>query len=164
MQATDAIPKDALSIHAPRVGSDSMAPWYFDTSTPFLSTLPAWGATGDSEFLKAVDGRFLSTLPAWGATCGFAGFCTTIQHFYPRSPRGERRYTSSTYPFQAFHFYPRSPRGERPIFAFTFTPSFSFLSTLPAWGATGRRRSVVWRPSISIHAPRVGSDSKNRQK
>ena len=38
-----------------------------------------------------------------------------------------------------------------------------FLSTLPAWGATVKARRAVREPSkISIHAPRVGSDT-NRQ-
>ena len=79
---------------------------------------------------------FLSTLPARGATGGGVGrFGQFSHHFYPRSPRGERR---SPFPYAACwnrisihapregsdaaqgvlprppaHFYPRSPRGER---------------------------------------------------
>ena len=78
-----------ISIHAPREGSDSQASFSVLTSTRFLSTLPARGATRVSD--------------AGGA----AG-----TDFYPRSPRGERPYTGH-WCNPASHFYPRSPRGER---------------------------------------------------
>ena len=82
------------------------------------------------------------------------------------------------------YFYPRSPRGERLAKAWpSISALMSFLSTLPAWGATGLRMnrsrthcnfyprsprgerpivasSAVRRAVISIHAPRVGSDRK----
>ena len=35
-----------------------------------------------------------------------------------------------------------------------------FQSTLPVWGATSRFDTIVVDSGISIHAPRVGSDSK----
>ena len=60
------------------------------------------------------------------------------------------------------NFYPRSPRGER-----RFKRDFSnlttiFLSTLPARGATAAlRRLVKTMLRISIHAPREGSDCSN---
>ena len=59
-----------------------------------------------------------------------------LLHFYPRSPRGERLGLDS--PPRAFlgNFYPRSPRGERRL----------------ENGYHGRPQS------ISIHAPREGSD------
>ena len=106
---------------------------------------------------------FLSTLPARGATCPPSGRGASVQHFYPRSPRGERRLfdgcingvldisihapregSDSPFPHAARppeNFYPRSPRGERP-------------STMQA-----PKDSTP----ISIHAPREGSDSKNRE-
>ena len=37
-----------------------------------------------------------------------------------------------------------------------------FLSTLPARGATARKHTVLHPPVISIHAPREGSDSRQR--
>ena len=57
------------------------------------------------------------------------------------------------------HFYPRSPRGER-LFLYKALSSFVlFLSTLPARGATILRSAMAARrPQISIHAPREGSD------
>ena len=80
------------------------------------------------------------------------------QNFYPRSPRGERRRVS-TMPKQLPYFYPRSPRGERLRAASRAACQASFLSTLPARGAT--RRTAAGRQRvhrISIHAPREGSD------
>ena len=85
------------------------------------------------------------------------------------------------------NFYPRSPRGERHCRAWSATAGLRFLSTLPARGATWSRRGVsevncYFYPrsprgerlsastpscpyrSISIHAPREGSDSKIQQK
>ena len=101
-----------VSIHAPRVGSDSnIRPRLLRVSV-FQSTLPAWGATVRAHLL---DER---------------------QHcFNPRSPRGERRVQRFDYerdtkvsihaprvgsdPFtepittSSLCFNPRSPRGER---------------------------------------------------
>ena len=125
-----------ISIHAPRVGSD------------LLNAVAVLSAEG-----------FLSTLPAWGATSSTWAAFWRPQHFYPRSPRGERRERQARAkdgPLISIHaprvgsdaqcgqrqevlryFYPRSPRGERQLFS-----SFP-LDVL----------------RISIHAPRVGSDS-----
>ena len=56
------------------------------------------------------------------------------------------------------YFYPRSPRGERRASTSGTGEWLEFLSTLPARGATQvafvDRRDV----GISIHAPREGSD------
>ena len=59
--------RKAISIHAPRVGSDPEIYIDHDHGGEFLSTLPAWGATGRMNY--ALYARF---------------------DFYPRSPRGER--------------------------------------------------------------------------
>ena len=56
-----------ISIHAPRVGSDTVRPVWRGSESKFLSTLPAWGATAAANFPRNVF-AFLSTLPAWGAT------------------------------------------------------------------------------------------------
>ena len=128
---------DDISIHAPRMGSDSKTSIteaniiYFNPRSPhgerlpvnvifpptlvFQSTLPAWGAT-----LRILANRrfliFQSTLPAWGATRW-------------------RRLSGETTPFQ---------------------------STLPAWGATQTKILLTHQKTISIHAPRMGSDTINR--
>ena len=82
------------------------------TDSLFLSTLPAWGATIISWLISPIylisihaprvgsdpfhgltatrEAVFLSTLPAWGATISRMASTLITQHFYPRSPRGER--------------------------------------------------------------------------
>ena len=80
----------AISIHAPREGSDPWPHSSLNFSLVFLSTLPARGATAPQV----------------------AKVCHHVTNFYPRSPRGERRMNG--FSASAFlHFYPRSPRGER---------------------------------------------------
>ena len=59
--------EDAISIHAPRTGSDD------DEAANtkivrFQSTLPARGATAADASRKVLDKKFQSTLPARGAT------------------------------------------------------------------------------------------------
>ena len=61
------LPCFCISIHAPREGSDRCPGLQVPLRLPFLSTLPARGATG--------------TLGRW---------LLSGLHFYPRSPRGER--------------------------------------------------------------------------
>ena len=56
-------------------------------------------------------------------------------------------------------FNPRSPHGERQQQAASVAKSTKFQSTLPAWGATGRPELTGNHGRISIHAPRMGSDS-----
>ena len=84
---------------------------------------------------------FQSTLPARGAT------------FLP--PRGRLVHPD---------FNPRSPHGERQT---GWTPRSgwrTFQSTLPARGATSTFCPDVCQLSISIHAPRTGSDGRNASK
>ena len=63
----------AISIHAPREGSDLTAEGVALMRRTFLSTLPARGAT-DGGYRRARTGGFLSTLPARGATIYAPGF------------------------------------------------------------------------------------------
>ena len=104
------------------------------------------------------------------------------ENFYPRSPRGERlghlpvivpaRAISIHAPREgsdcasvvsliicSTDFYPRSPRGERPPDGRDRAgPKNEFLSTLPARGATTIHTAEKACSTISIHAPREGSD------
>ena len=101
----------SISIHAPRVGSDSE--FYelgvncgdFNPRSPcgerlcrsrhlakvrvFQSTLPVWGATKGPEFCIQII-EFQSTLPVWGATKTVRSSKAAAQNFNPRSPCGER--------------------------------------------------------------------------
>ena len=78
----------------------------------FLSTLPARGATSGGSTL-ALRLRISIHAPREGSDCKSSSNCNLIDHFYPRSPRGERRTTSTTSCGMCAYFYPRSPRGER---------------------------------------------------
>ena len=60
-------------------------------------------------------------------------------------------------PFRAY-FNPRSPCGERLTCCRTCMTFFLFQSTLPVRGATAPTFPASFRFSISIHAPRAGSD------
>ena len=78
-------------------------------------------------------------------------------YFNPRSPQGER-HTSRETKIIFQNFNPRSPQGERLCKSATYTVTTRFQSTLPAGGATLPARAIFSAVSISIHAPRRGSD------
>ena len=146
-----------ISIHAPREGSDVLSVRAICYTARFQSTLPARGATGSART-----------------------FFEKRNNFNPRSPRGERldfvdelispRQFQSTLPargattstvmsrYLSRDFNPRSPRGERPLMKVNAPLSSKFQSTLPARGATPKPRADQADMSISIHAPREGSD------
>ena len=81
-----------------------------------------------------------------------------LQYFNPRSPCGERRVLDGR-PVSQRDFNPRSPCGERPHAGPCCTFPAEFQSTLPVWGATAGAAGDRGGQQISIHAPRVGSDS-----
>ena len=83
-------------------------------------------------------------------------------YFNPRSPRGERLSRRRQRP--AFlHFNPRSPRGERRQRAFHFVQGRSISIHAPRVGSDCNRfLRGLCAFLISIHAPRVGSDSRSR--
>ena len=86
----------AISIHAPRVGSDEGVMFTSTLASSFQSTLPVWGATAapvdvDENVL------FQSTLPVWGATWQAHRLQRTMDDFNPRSPCGERQMPLSSH-------------------------------------------------------------------
>ena len=101
----------------------------------FQSTLPVWGAT-TVKLLNLLLIAFQSTLPVWGATSGRTVMFSTQDYFNPRSPCGER-----------------------PMATLYHGGNEKFQSTLPVWGATYEALARGGSRYISIHAPRVGSDS-----
>ena len=171
-----------ISIHAPRVGGDPAArrrcsrPTDFNPRPPcggrpvlctswseaveFQSTPPVWGATvpgdaidhagaisihaprvgGDDYNPNKVnrENLFQSTPPVWGATVLPIASVTAWSVFQSTPPVWG---ATGGCPYES--------------------PSNKFQSTPPVWGATllGARAEMV--DSISIHAPRVGGDSKN---
>ena len=61
------------------------------------------------------------------------------------------------------NFNPRSPCGERPSVVDNVAVTVEFQSTLPVRGATKMARAYNVSDSISIHAPRAGSDAPTRR-
>ena len=130
-----------------------------DFGCVFLSTLPARGATQQLEASHWTGGISIHA-PREGSDVVLDGHRLVHQgDFYPRSPRGERRGKLTGPPSRPADFYPRSPRGERHISEIVQNPANkisihapregsdclrkspliqvnTFLSTLPARGAT----------------------------
>ena len=126
----------SISIHAPREGSDGCVFLLGTLICEISIHAPREGSDAGSPQTRSRASGFLSTLPARGATVrGLQGRCQR-QDFYPRSPRGERRWSAARCCKTTDDFYPRSPRGER-------------LRYLVGGRLLGQ---------ISIHAPREGSD------
>ena len=124
----------AISIHAPRTGSDSTRKICMAQLRRFQSTLPARGAT-DEPLQNGGTLRISIHAPRTGSDRGIERRFFWRVDFNPRSPHGERR-AVSTGVASDVNFNPRSPHGERRL-------------------QMGKR--LKWL-KISIHAPRTGSD------
>ena len=103
----------AISIHAPRTGSDDKASINSRLSDLISIHAPRTGSDGGDDRALRIARRFQSTLPARGATGQLYSFVPRFEHFNPRSPHGERQIVSSLRKADN-HFNPRSPHGERP--------------------------------------------------
>jgi len=101
--------------------------------------------------------EFQSTLPAGGATLRVLQ-SPTRSYISIHAPRGGSDLLRSYISARRTHFNPRSPRGERRSSSRNKNLLFGFQSTLPAGGATRQSRLPITIPTISIHAPRGGSD------
>ena len=170
----------AVSIHAPRVGSDLLWHDLEAERHAFLSTLPAWGATKMRARMRLL-ALFLSTLPAWGATLAGSQYSANagVSIHAPRVgsdssalwTRDRERVSihaprvgsdvallaaNSTYVW----FLSTLPAWGATIQKALFLVPVQFLSTLPAWGATVVVALDDDPPEVSIHAPRVGSDAQ----
>ena len=106
--------KAMISIHAPREGSDLDLAVGGVYAHPISIHAPREGSDYCRAWSAAAGLRFLSTLPARGATCPAAHGRRLWRYFYPRSPRGERRWRDLA----------------------DAGLCVQFLSTLPARGAT----------------------------
>ena len=152
-------PSICISIHAPRMGSDSAYSSVPAVSgTVFQSTLPGWGATVTVPPWPIVP-IFQSTLPGWGATSICRRCPRWHRHFNPRSPDGERlcrQFDELAQLTISIH----APRmGSDGGLVVDGGDLHGFQSTLPGWGATRAQAfERVLDDAISIHAPRMGSD------
>ena len=149
----------------------------------FLSTSPAWGTTA-SDVIVVHKGCISIHVPRVGDDRAASRAYLRRPHFYPRPPRGGRRFRCHRCTPPGKYFYPRPPRGGRPgpaspssahrsIFLSTspawgttsvksiLVPTSEFLSTSPAWGTTPCCGPRWPGTRISIHVPRVGDDQEN---
>ena len=123
----------------------------------FLSTLSLRRATHNTRFWT-IRQEFLSTLSLRRATMDSSRAASCQQHFYPRSPCGERRVHYDNYNLHCVisihallaesdgfgyfyiikitNFYPRSPCGERRVNKISTILITRFLSTLSLRRAT----------------------------
>ena len=129
-----ALKSTAISIHAPRTGSDVHRVLILLTENISIHA-PRTGSDRQRPKKKIKKILFQSTLPARGATGG-GKMMEQTENFNPRSPHGERRPLPTFPAAAAAYFNPRSPHGERHL----------------------QRLGQFNRPAISIHAPRTGSD------
>ena len=148
----------AISIHAPRTGSDGQPREPKGFKSNFNPRSPH-GERLHLPLLAAAAGDISIHAPRTGSDYRATGTSRTAGNFNPRSPHGERR--RETFPSAGVprNFNPRSPHGERrgesPADRWR---GQQFQSTLPARGATVRDIVLSHVLSISIHAPRTGSD------
>ena len=124
----------------------------------FQSTLPVWGATSPTCPDTAIRNISIHA-PRVGSDLN--GSCVCARHIISiHAPRVGSDNEQSVNHGEIFtYFNPRSPCGERQLRILRKPCPKQFQSTLPVWGATSRFLRFGVNRSISIHAPRVGSDS-----
>ena len=150
---------EGISIHAPRTGSDTRTAWRTPPRFLFQSTLPARGATTGLSITGSTETISIHA-PRTGSDPQSLLTGKPSPYFNPRSPHGERQPGLFTSPVIFLNFNPRSPHGERRFRGVLVFRDASFQSTLPARGATRARRVCGRAVVISIHAPRTGSDAR----
>ena len=145
-----------ISIHAPRMGSDSAR---FQKSSRFGCHFNPRSPHGERQQRRRRAVRtcaFQSTLPAWGATfprCTIKRF----PYFNPRSPHGERpmRPPSVCWNLRISIHAPRM--GSDWVFEHYNLDKSTFQSTLPAWGATATGVEQVLREEFQSTLPAWGA-------
>ena len=148
-----------ISIHALLAESD-----LFDEDDPdnlWSISIHALLAESDWQAAKALD-RLRISIHALLAESDLDHGIALVphQHFYPRSPCGERH--TAPHPWcRVQDFYPRSPCGERQAEAAVLVAPKPFLSTLSLRRATGASYDGADIALISIHALLAESDATN---
>ena len=171
-----------VSIHAPRVGCDTVIDEIESLQHKFQFTHPVWGATQGATKGNSPAHKFQFTHPVWGATDLFGKAIAPHLSFNSRTPCGVRQVTRIHFHVSTC-FNSRTPCGVRPADCITAPPlAYSFNSRTPCGvrlivifqGHTQIRRFNSRTPcgvrlscflsigpgrDVSIHAPRVGCDS-----
>ena len=123
----------------------------------FQSTLPARGATA-TLYIGLNDKDISIHAPRTGSDknpCENIKPAKGISIHAPRTGSDIARRAIQNF---RQNFNPRSPHGERLVTAAQLNQLSAFQSTLPARGATAFGTDFIALYSISIHAPRTGSD------
>ena len=154
-----AVPKVAISIHAPRMGSDLAPAIRLRVPAGISIHAPRMGSDYACWLSARFHPVFQSTLPGWGATTPATATATPTGHFNPRSPDGERLFTLPASTFRRV-FQSTLPGWGATICPPITTRFTTFQSTLPGWGATNDCKNSFTFVNISIHAPRMGSDDR----
>jgi len=126
-----------VSIHAPRAGSDHHANPPIDWSRSFNPRSPR-GERPPARRQHSPIGSVSIHAPRAGSDAGLLEFVPPSAGFNPRSPRGERHQHDKVEIIKA-----------------------TFQSTLPARGATRFQCRCCGWLTVSIHAPRAGSDANS---
>ena len=174
----------SISIHAPRMGSDSSVPACLASSLNFNPRSPDGerhrhscnkvraiydfnprspdGERREVAVEYSLRDEFQSTLPGWGATGKTVSETPKAGRISIHAPRMGSDYRASHSPDMRRDFNPRSPDGERRCYICGRPIDYTlFQSTLPGWGATHSRGQSRIPDHISIHAPRMGSDERH---
>ena len=136
---------------------------YYPRATPpylqkFQSTLPVWAATSlfQPQYHRC---PFQSTLPVWAATTLSTCKRLLTRYFNPRCPCGQRhsiRLLATSSPY----FNPRCPCGQRLLLHPQGHNPDNFNPRCPCGQRLLYNQHNMLAYRISIHAARVGSDSK----
>ena len=130
----------------------------------FQSTLPARGATRHCNPADAPQPEiFQPTLPARGATVGADVLFHPAFRISIHAPRtGSDSWGGRAFPSSVPHFNPRSPHGERRRTVATGKIIVGFQSTLPARGATGEQAYRVAMGTFQSTLPARGATTWRR--
>ena len=148
-----------ISIHAPRVGCDPAGSGLCAASPEFQSTHPVWGATAILALNKCQD-RISIHAPRVGCDGAAQRFPDTLKIISIHAPRVGCDKKMIFYKEEKRYFNPRTPCGVRQGGSEPVDILNGFQSTHPVWGATDGQQDQRRPGHISIHAPRVGCDSK----
>ena len=127
----------AISIHAPRGGSDSSGASVRADGDNFNPRSP-WGERLSPLYGWHISDLFQSTLPVGGATFRFPKHPHPQSYFNPRSPWGERRESTALY-FPALNISIHAPRGGSDRFSI---PCYDCLIDFNPRSPWGERRYV----------------------
>ena len=146
-----------ISTHAPRAGSDIDVTLAAHPDRDFNPRSPCGERRAESTGRQGHH-PFQPTLPVRGATLRsrWRFSWPLISTHAPRA--GSDAVCGRTISAYRHDFNPRSPCGERRGTLLGTSISSIFQPTLPVRGATGAGAGARFRPRISTHAPRAGSD------